>query len=434
MRIARFTTGGDPQFGVVTGDVDDDGIPDDDCRVVALAGDPLHVGINLLDEEHKLDDVRLLAPVLPRSKVVGIGRNYAAHAAELGHDLPSEPLMFLKPNTSVVGPGDPVFYPRQSSEVHYEGELAVVISRICRDVPAERARDVIWGYTVANDVTARDLQRSDVQFTRAKGFDSFCPLGPWIETELTTDDLRVRTHLNGDLKQDGSTKDMIFDVPTLVAHVSSVMTLLPGDVILTGTPEGVGPMEVGDEVDVTISGIGSLTNKVVARDCHPRRLERRRPGPRPVLPSPTGSPHVGLARTALFNWAFARHHGGTFVFRIEDTDAARDSQESYDTLLEVMRWLGFEWDEGPEVGGPYAPYRQSERFDLYADVAARLLEAGRAYHCFCSQEELEERNAAARAEGRTPGYDGHCRDLTDARARPIRVRGPQAGRALPHAR
>jgi glutamyl-tRNA synthetase len=131
-------------------------------------------------------------------------------------------------------------------------------------------------------------------------------------------------------------------------------------------------------------------------------------------PSPTGSPHVGLARTALFNWAFARHHGGTFVFRIEDTDASRDSAESYETLLEVMRWLGFDWDEGPEVGGPFAPYRQSERYDVYAEVAARLLEAGHAYHCYCSQEELDERNERARAEGRTPGYDGHCRSLSDA--------------------
>jgi glutamyl-tRNA synthetase len=130
-------------------------------------------------------------------------------------------------------------------------------------------------------------------------------------------------------------------------------------------------------------------------------------------PSPTGSPHVGLARTALFNWAFARHTGGQFVFRIEDTDAARDSQESYDTLLEVMRWLGFDWDEGPEVGGPHGPYRQSERYDVYADVAARLHESGRAYHCYCSPEELDERNQAARAEGRAPGYDGHCRRLTE---------------------
>ena len=266
MRIARFTTGEDPQYGVVTGDVDEHGIPDDDCMVVALNGDPLYVGLHLSNKEYPLGEVRLLSPVLPRSKVVGIGRNYAAHAAELGHDLPEEPLMFLKPNTSVVGPGDPVFYPRQSQEVHFEGELAVVIGRICRDVPAEKAADVIQGYTVANDVTARDLQRSDVQFTRAKGFDSFCPLGPWIETELDVSELRVQTFLNGDLKQDGSTKDMIFDVPALVAHVSSVMTLLPGDVILTGTPEGVGPMQVGDEVEVSVSGIGNLTNQVKQRD------------------------------------------------------------------------------------------------------------------------------------------------------------------------
>jgi 2-keto-4-pentenoate hydratase/2-oxohepta-3-ene-1,7-dioic acid hydratase in catechol pathway len=238
--------------------------------VVALSGDPLYVGINLTSVEHRLADVRLLAPVIPRSKVIGIGKNYAAHAQEMGGDVPTEPLMFLKPNTSVVGPGDPVFYPRQSQEVHYEGELAVVIGRICRDVPAEKATDVILGYTVANDVTARDLQRSDVQFTRAKGFDSFCPLGPWIETDLDPQDFvdgrAVRTWLNGDLMQDGSTKDMVFDVPALVAHVSSAMTLLPGDVILTGTPEGVGPMQVGDEVEVSVAGIGNLTSKVTARD------------------------------------------------------------------------------------------------------------------------------------------------------------------------
>lgn len=266
MRIARFTTGDEPQFGVVTGEVDDLGIPSEDTRLVGLAGDPLYVGVQLSDTEVPLSDVRLLAPVLPRSKVVGIGRNYAAHAAELGNEAPAEPLLFLKPNTSVVGPGDPVFYPRQSREVHYEGELAVVIGRICRDVPVERVADVVHGYTVANDVTARDLQRSDVQFTRAKGFDSFCPLGPWVETELDPSDLEVTTHLNGDLKQHGTTKDMIHDVPSLVAYVSSVMTLLPGDLILTGTPEGVGPMQVGDEVEVTVAGIGSLTNKVVARD------------------------------------------------------------------------------------------------------------------------------------------------------------------------
>jgi 2-keto-4-pentenoate hydratase/2-oxohepta-3-ene-1,7-dioic acid hydratase in catechol pathway len=269
VRIARFTVGEDPQYGVITGELDEFGQPDPDSAVVALAGDPLYVGVKLLEQEYRLEEVRLLAPVLPRSKVVGIGRNYAAHAAELGNDVPTEPLMFLKPNTSVIGPGDPIFYPPQTQNLHFEGELAVVIGRICRDVPPEQATDVIHGYTIGNDVTARDLQRSDVQFTRAKGFDSFCPLGPWIETDLDPHDFAegraVQTHLNGDLQQDGSTEDLIFDIPTLIAHVSSVMTLLPGDVILTGTPEGVGPMQVGDEVEVSIAGLGTLTNPVKAR-------------------------------------------------------------------------------------------------------------------------------------------------------------------------
>jgi 2-keto-4-pentenoate hydratase/2-oxohepta-3-ene-1,7-dioic acid hydratase in catechol pathway len=266
VRIARFTTGEDPRFGIVTGDVDDFGIPDDESLITVLAGDPLYVGLQPTDEQVRLADARLLSPVLPRSKVVGIGRNYAAHAAEMDSEVPDEPLMFLKPNTSVVGPGDPIFYPRQTENLHYEGELAVVISRICRDVPKEKWADVVHGFTVGNDVTARDLQRKDGQFTRAKGFDTFCPLGPWIETELDVSDLRVQTFLNGETRQDGRTSDLIFDVPTLIAHVTSVMTLLPGDVILTGTPEGVGPMNAGDEVEVSIQGIGNLTNKVATRD------------------------------------------------------------------------------------------------------------------------------------------------------------------------
>ena len=265
MRIARFTTGEDPRFGIVTGDIDDFGIPDEGSVITVLVGDPLYVGLQPTDEQVLLADARLLSPVLPRSKVVGIGRNYAAHAAEMGGEVPDEPLMFLKPNTSVIGPGDPIFYPRQTENLHFEGELAVVIGRICRDVPKEKWRDVVHGFTIGNDVTARDLQRKDGQFTRAKGFDSFCPLGPWVETDLDVSDLRVQTFLNGEVKQDGRTSDLIFDVPTLIAHVTSVMTLLPGDVILTGTPEGVGPMNPDDEVEISIQGIGNLTNKVVKR-------------------------------------------------------------------------------------------------------------------------------------------------------------------------
>jgi 2-keto-4-pentenoate hydratase/2-oxohepta-3-ene-1,7-dioic acid hydratase in catechol pathway len=259
VKIARYTSGDEPQYGVVGG-------AEGEEIIAAVAGDPLYSGIELTGEQVTLADVRLLAPVIPRSKVVCIGRNYVAHAEELGNEVPTEPLVFLKPNTSVIGPFDPIVYPRQSSNVHYEGELGVVIGRICRDVPPERAGDVIYGYTVGNDVTARDLQKTDGQWARAKGFDSFCPLGPWIETELDASAVKVRTELNGELKQEGSTDLMIFDVPTIVAYITSFMTLLPGDVVLTGTPAGVGPMVAGDDVSVTVEGIGTLTNKVVARD------------------------------------------------------------------------------------------------------------------------------------------------------------------------
>ena len=259
MRIARFTVGEEPIYGVVGGDEGDE-------IVASIVGDPLYSGVELTGEQFPLADVRLLAPVIPRSKVVGIGRNYAAHAAELGNEAPAEPLVFLKPNTSVIGPFEAIVYPAQSSNVHFEGELAVVIGRICRDVPPERAGDVIYGYTVGNDVTARDLQQTDGQWTRAKGFDSFCPLGPWIETDLDPSDLALTTELNGERRQSASTALMLHDVPTLLAHVTSFMTLLPGDVVLTGTPEGVDAMRPGDDVSVTIAGIGTLTNRVVARD------------------------------------------------------------------------------------------------------------------------------------------------------------------------
>ncbi|MDP9318498.1 MAG: fumarylacetoacetate hydrolase family protein [Actinomycetota bacterium] len=259
MRIARFTTDEDPQYGVVGG-------PDGDEIVATVVGDPLYAGVELTGEQAPLSAVRLLAPVIPRSKVACIGRNYAAHAAELGNDVPAEPLVFLKPNTSVIGPDDPIVYPSQSTDVHFEGELAVVIGRICRDVPVDRVSEVVFGYTVGNDVTARDLQARDGQWTRAKGFDSFCPLGPWIETELDPSDVEVRTELNGEVRQLGRTSLMMFDVPAIIAYITSFMTLLPGDVVLTGTPPGVGPMRPGDDVAVTIEGIGTLTNKVVSRD------------------------------------------------------------------------------------------------------------------------------------------------------------------------
>ena len=259
MRIARFTTGEDPRFGIVEGE------PGGPEQIAVITGDPLYTPIQFTGERVAADDVRLLAPVIPRSKIVGIGRNYAAHAAELGNEVPAEPLAFLKPNTSVIGPGDPIQLPPQSSEVHYEGELAVVIGRICRDVPRERVGEVVLGYTVANDVTARDLQKQDGQWWRAKGFDTFCPLGPYLVTGIDPGDLRVVTRRDGEVVQDGRTSQMIFDIPALVAYVSAVMTLLPGDVLLTGTPEGVGPIVEGQRIEVEIEGIGTLSNPVVRR-------------------------------------------------------------------------------------------------------------------------------------------------------------------------
>jgi 2-keto-4-pentenoate hydratase/2-oxohepta-3-ene-1,7-dioic acid hydratase in catechol pathway len=263
VRIARFAAGGDPQYGVVELAEDSGRNPN---TVSVLTGDPMAMAVKLTGERKELDKVRLLAPVIPRSKIVAVGRNYAAHTAEMGEEVPKTPLTFFKPNTSVIGPGEPIIYPAASREVSYEGELAVVIGRICKEVPIPRVSEVIFGYTVANDVTARDLQRADVQWARAKGYDTFCPLGPWITTHQGLEEvaaLGIRTSLDGELRQDGNTKDMIFTVPELVAYISSYATLLPGDVILTGTPSGVGPMLPGQVVSIEIEGIGTLSNPVV---------------------------------------------------------------------------------------------------------------------------------------------------------------------------
>lgn len=259
MRIARFTTGEDPAYGIVQGD------PGSEV-ITPLAGDPLYIGLKPSGADPVLlADARLLAPVIPRSKVVAIGKNYADHIAEMGGDTPVVPMMFFKPNTAVVGPFDPVVLPAGSSEISYEGELAVVIKTITKGVKAKDAADCIYGYTIANDVTARDWQRSDGQWARAKGFDTSCPLGPWIETELDTADLSIRTTLEGELKQDGTTADMIHGVAKIIEYASAAFTLLPGDVILTGTPAGVGLVEAGQQVTVEIAGIGSLTNTFVRR-------------------------------------------------------------------------------------------------------------------------------------------------------------------------
>jgi 2-keto-4-pentenoate hydratase/2-oxohepta-3-ene-1,7-dioic acid hydratase in catechol pathway len=259
VRIARYTTGEDPAYGIVQGD------PGNEV-ITPLAGDPLYVGLQPSGAGPvMLEDVRLLAPVIPRSKIVAIGKNYADHAKEMGGDVPDEPLMFFKPNTAVVGPFDPVVLPHGSKEISYEGELAVVIKTITKGVKAENAAECIYGYTIANDVTARDWQRRDDQWSRAKGFDTSCPLGPWIETELDPSDLSLTTTLDGEVRQDGRTSDMVHGIGALIEHMSAAFTLLPGDVILTGTPAGVGLVEAGQQVTVEIEGIGSLTNTFVRR-------------------------------------------------------------------------------------------------------------------------------------------------------------------------
>jgi 2-keto-4-pentenoate hydratase/2-oxohepta-3-ene-1,7-dioic acid hydratase in catechol pathway len=230
--------------------------------VAAIDGHPFG-SITFTGDRWALPDVRMLSPILP-SKVVAMGRNYAEHAREMGGEAPGSPLIFLKPSTTVIGDGDAIRLPPSSTEVHFEGELAAIIGRPARNVAAPAALDYVLGYAAANDVTARDQQRADVQFTRAKGYDSFCPLGPWIETELDPADLRILTRVNGVVKQDGRTSQMVHDLAAQIAFISEIMTLLPGDVILTGTPAGVGPIVAGDTVTVEIEGIGTLSNPVVA--------------------------------------------------------------------------------------------------------------------------------------------------------------------------
>ncbi|MCW2523260.1 MAG: hydrolase family protein [Frankiales bacterium] len=260
VRIARFVYEGVIAWGVVEGAA---GAELDALTVAAIKDHPMGP-IEFTGDRFALGDVRLLAPILP-SKVIAIGRNYAAHAAELGNDVPERPLIFLKPSTSVIGSNDLIRLPADSNQVEHEAELALVIGKVAKDLPRERALEAVFGYTCANDVTARDQQRQDGQFTRAKGYDSFCPIGPWIETVLDPAALRVRAFVNGQLRQDGNTRDMIFDIPTIVSFMSHIMTLVPGDVILTGTPEGVGPIVNGDIVTIAVEGIGELVNKVQSK-------------------------------------------------------------------------------------------------------------------------------------------------------------------------
>ncbi|HEX6953470.1 MAG TPA: fumarylacetoacetate hydrolase family protein [Agromyces sp.] len=253
MKVARFSHGESISFGIVD---------EEEHELVVLKADPMFAGYDPTGERVPLAEAKLLAPVIPRSKVVAVGKNYRDHAAEMGGEAPAEPLLFLKPNTAVVGPGDAIVLPPESAQVEFEGELAVVIGRIARRVSEADAASVVFGYTIANDVTARDLQRSDGQWTRAKGFDTFCPLGPVIDTEVDLERGTIETSVNGERRQEGRLADMVHSIPAIVAYASNVFTLLPGDVILTGTPAGVGPIVAGDTVEVSVSGLGTLANPV----------------------------------------------------------------------------------------------------------------------------------------------------------------------------
>jgi 2-keto-4-pentenoate hydratase/2-oxohepta-3-ene-1,7-dioic acid hydratase in catechol pathway len=258
-RIVRFAHEGTPRYGILDGE---------DVAVIEPHPFAAH---RTTGERVPVAGLTLLAPVIP-SKIVCVGKNYADHAAEMGGDVPEEPLLFLKPSSSVIGPHEPIRLPTdRSNEVHHEAELAVVIGALLQRVSAREAASGILGYTCANDVTARDLQRTEGQWFRAKGFDSFCPLGPAIATDLDASDLEVRCIVDDEIRQEGTTADLVHDVPSLIAEISQVMTLLPSDVVLTGTPAGVGPLLPGQTVRVEIEGIGALTNPVLDRETVPGR-------------------------------------------------------------------------------------------------------------------------------------------------------------------
>lgn len=259
MRIVRFAAQRKIQYGILEGDI-----------VKVIRGSPFagfkgsSIPFKFEGSAYSLDEVKLLAPCSP-SKIVALGLNYRRHAEETKMDLPSVPLIFLKPATAVIGPGDEIVLPRGSGRVDYEGELGVVIGRKAKDVPGDRVKDYILGYTCVNDVTERHIQKADGQWTRAKGYDTFAPIGPWIETNVDPNDLKLETRLNGEIRQSSRTSDLIFGVAAVVSFISNVMTLLPGDVIATGTPSGIGRMNPGDVVEVSIEGIGTLRNTVVAQ-------------------------------------------------------------------------------------------------------------------------------------------------------------------------
>jgi 2-keto-4-pentenoate hydratase/2-oxohepta-3-ene-1,7-dioic acid hydratase in catechol pathway len=250
VKVARFSNGAEPRFGIVDGP-----------ELVVLKGHPLVAGYQTTGERIPLKEVKLLAPTIP-SKIVCIGKNFADHAAEIGEEVTVEPLIFFKPSSSIIGHGDAIVIPPQSKQVELEAELCLVIGKLAKNVSEEKALEYLWGVTIANDVTARDLQFGDGQWARSKGFDTFCPLGPWVETEFVPDGQVIESRINGEIRQNVAITEMVHKIPTIISYVSKNMTLLPGDIILTGSPAGISVINSGDLIECEIEGIGILSNPV----------------------------------------------------------------------------------------------------------------------------------------------------------------------------
>jgi 2-keto-4-pentenoate hydratase/2-oxohepta-3-ene-1,7-dioic acid hydratase in catechol pathway len=250
VKVARFSNGAEPRYGIVDGP-----------ELVVLKGHPLVAGYQTTGERIPLKEVKLLAPTIP-SKIVCIGKNFADHAAEIGEEVTAEPLIFFKPSSAIVGHGDAIVIPPQSKQVELEAELCLVIGKLAKNVSEEKALEYLWGVTIANDVTARDLQFGDGQWARSKGFDSFCPLGPWVETEFSPDGQVIESRINGEVRQNVAITEMVHNIPSIISYVSKNMSLLPGDIILTGSPAGISVINSGDLIECEIEGIGILSNPV----------------------------------------------------------------------------------------------------------------------------------------------------------------------------
>jgi len=250
VKVARFSNGAEPRYGIVDGP-----------ELVVLKGHPLVAGYQTTGERIPLKEVKLLAPTIP-SKIICIGKNFADHAAEIGEEVTAEPLIFFKPSSSIIGHGDAIVIPPQSKQVELEAELCLVIGKLAKNVSVDKALEYLWGVTIANDVTARDLQFGDGQWARSKGFDTFCPLGPWVETEFLPDGQVIESRINGEVRQNVAISEMVHNIPSIISYVSKNMSLLPGDIILTGSPAGISVINSGDLIECEIEGIGILSNPV----------------------------------------------------------------------------------------------------------------------------------------------------------------------------